>query len=135
MSGDVVRVMDERPRMLLEHVSELPNGGLVEWEAIGKGPPLLWIEGGPGLPAHLARPDVALFADRFRAFLVNAPGCGRTSRPGTEAGYSLEAATDFFAAVHASLGLGRVTVMGHSWGGSSPWPSPSPIRRSSSALS
>ena len=109
-------MIDERPRFPLENLLELPDGRCVEWEAIGSGPPLLWIEGGPGLPAHLARPDVSLVADRFRAHLVNAPGCGRTSAPPTAAEYGLDAHVRFFGDVLRSLDLGPVTLMCHSWG-------------------
>lgn len=105
------------PTIELSDVLELPDGRIVEWEARGGGGPLLWIEGGPGFPAHLARPDVDLIADRFRCHLVNAPGCGRTSPPIDPAGYSLDAHVEFFEAVRAALSLDRVTLMGHSWGG------------------
>jgi proline iminopeptidase len=106
-------VIDERPAFPLSTLLELPDGRVAEWEAIGSGEPLLWIEGGPGLPAHLARPDVGLLADRFQAHLVNAPGCGRSSPP---ADYSLETHVRYFDEVRLALGLRRVTVMGHSWG-------------------
>jgi proline iminopeptidase len=105
------------PSIELSEVLELPDGRTVEWEARGDGDPLLWIEGGPGFPAHLARPDVDLIADRFRCYLVNAPGCGRTSPPMDPSGYSLEGHVEFFDAVRAGLSLDRVTLMGHSWGG------------------
>ena len=108
---------NDRPAYPLAEVLGLPDGRLVEWEATGAGEPLLWIEGGPGLPAHLARPDVQLFADRFRAHLVNAPGCGRTTAPVTAAGYGLDAHVQFFDAFRRARGLGPVTVMAHSWGG------------------
>ena len=107
-------IVDDRPTYPLANLLELPDGSMAEWEAIGSGEPLLWIEGGPGLPAHLARPDVELLADRFCAHLVNAPGCGRSSPP---ADYSLETHVRYFDDVRRALGLGRVTVMGHSWGG------------------
>lgn len=102
----------------LEHLLTLPDGRVVEWEALGTGTePLVWVEGGPGLPAHLARADVVPVLDRFRCHLVNAPGCGRTAPPDDVEGYSAEAHADFFEAVRVALGLGPVTVMGHSWGG------------------
>jgi hypothetical protein len=42
----------------LEHLLTLPDGRDVEWEAIGTGTePLVWVEGGPGLPSNLARAD------------------------------------------------------------------------------
>jgi proline iminopeptidase len=78
--------------------------------------PLLWIEGGPGFPAHLARPDVDLIADRLRCHLVNAPGCGRTSPPIDPSGYSLEAHVEFFDAVRDALSPRRGHAHGYSWG-------------------
>ncbi len=105
------------PEIRLANLLTLPDGRSVEWESIGAGEPLLWIEGGPGFPAHLARPDVELVADRFRCHLINAPGCGRTSPPTDPDGYGIDAHVRFFDEVRRALGLGPVTVMGHSWGG------------------
>jgi proline iminopeptidase len=101
----------------LAEILALEDGRTVEWEAVGDGPPLMWVEGGPGLWAHLARPDVALVSDVFRCHLVNAPGCGRTSSPADISGYDLPGIIAFFDEVRERLGLGPVTVMGHSWGG------------------
>src|SRR5262245_57034938 len=101
----------------LAEILTLADGRTVEWEAVGSGPPLIWVEGGPGLWAHLARPDVELVSDLFRCHLVNAPGCGRTSPPADISGYNLPGIIAFFEEVRERLGLGPVTVMGHSWGG------------------
>jgi proline iminopeptidase len=101
----------------LARLTSLGDGRLAEWEAHGEGEPLVWVEGGPGLPAHLAREDIAPFLDRFRCHLVNAPGCGRSTPPSSEEGYDLEAIVEFFEAWRQAIGLGPVTLMGHSWGG------------------
>jgi len=101
----------------LAEVLTRADGRTVEWEAVGDGPPLMWVEGGPGFWAHLARPDVQMVSDLFRCHLVNAPGCGRTSPPADISGYDLPAIIAFFEEVRESLGLRRVSVMGHSWGG------------------
>jgi proline iminopeptidase len=101
----------------LANVSSLPDGQTVEWEASGSGPPLLWVEGGPGFPAHLGRPDVALFNQWFRGHLVNAPGCGRTSPPRSPNDYDLPGHVAFFEAARRAIGLGPLTLAGHSWGG------------------
>jgi pimeloyl-ACP methyl ester carboxylesterase len=101
----------------LANLTRLEDGRTVEWEAVGAGEDLVWFEGGPGFWAHLARPDVALVADRFRCHLVNAPGCGRSSPPADRTGYTTEADIAFYEAAFAALGLGRITLMGHSWGG------------------
>ena len=101
----------------LAEILTVADGRTVEWEAVGDGPPLMWVEGGPGFWAHLARPDVELVSDVFRCHLVNAPGCGRTSPPADISGYGLPGIIVFFDEVRERLGLGPVTVMGHSWGG------------------
>ncbi len=117
----------------LEHLTRLPDGRAVEWEALGQGEPLVWIEGGPGLPAHLARADVEPVLDRFRCHLVNAPGCGRTSPPARVEDHDLRGHVEFWEAVRNALGLEPVTVMGHSWGGlvASAWAAlhPEAVRR------
>lgn len=105
------------PHIELAETLELPDGRTAEFETRGAGEALLWVEGGPGFPAHLARPDVDLIADRFECHLVNAPGCGRTDPPTESSGYSLQGHVAFFDDVRAALSLGAVTVMGHSWGG------------------
>jgi pimeloyl-ACP methyl ester carboxylesterase len=105
------------PEIQLANISTMADGSVVEWEAIGAGEPLLWIEGGPGFWAHFGRPDVALFTDRFRCHLVNAPGCGRTSPPPTLDDYGLDGHVRFFESFRQMAGLGPVTVVGHSWGG------------------
>ncbi len=115
--GGLMDDPDDRATFPLAQLLELPDGRVAEWEAIGEGPPLLWIEGGPGLPAHLARPEAALLAELFRVHLVNAPGCGRSSAPSAPDGYGLDGHVSYFDAVRRGLGLGQVTVMGHSWGG------------------
>ena len=101
----------------LAETMELPDGRTVEWETIGDGPPLMWVEGGPGLWAHQARPEAELMSNMFRCHLVNAPGCGRTTRPTDMNAYGLTEIIAFFDAVRQRLGLEQVTVMGHSWGG------------------
>jgi proline iminopeptidase len=101
----------------LEHLGELPNGRFFEWEAAGDGEPMLWVEGGPGFPAHLGRPEKAMFSRFFRAHLVNAPGCGRSSPPGRLEDYDLRGHVTFFESVRQALGLAPWTLVGHSWGG------------------
>ena len=101
----------------LANLGVLADGRCFEWEAVGSGEDLVWFEGGPGFWAHLARPDVALVADRFRCHLINAPGCGRTAPPARTSDYTASSDIDFYEAACEALGLGQVTLMGHSWGG------------------
>jgi pimeloyl-ACP methyl ester carboxylesterase len=109
---------DPLPVIELQNLSRLAGGRQVEWESVGQGRPLVWVEGGPGFPAHLGRPDVELLSRWFTCVLINAPGCGRTSAPlDGQGGYSLPSHVEFFEEVRTALGLGRVALAGHSWGG------------------
>jgi len=78
---------------------------------------LLWFEGGPGFNAALGRPDVELLSERVTAYLIDAPGAGGSTPPASEQGYAAAATAEFYEQVRRALGLGRVTVAGHSWGG------------------
>ncbi len=109
--------MGELAQVELANLSTLADGRCVEWEALGSGEDLVWFEGGLGFWAHLARPDVALIADRFCCHLINAPGCGRTSPPVLRADYSVPGDVAFYEAAREALGLEQFTLMGHSWGG------------------
>jgi pimeloyl-ACP methyl ester carboxylesterase len=109
----VVELLDTK----LEHLGELPDGRRFERESTGAGEPLLWIEGGPGLPAHLGRPEAAMLGSLFTAHLVNAPGCGRTSPPSRPDDYDLAGHVTFFDDVRSALEIDRWTLVGHSWGG------------------
>ena len=92
-------------------------GGQASVEVVPGGPePLLWFEGGPGLNAALGRPDVELLSGLATGYLIDAPGCGGSSPPADEMGYTAAATAAFYDRVRRALGLERVTVVGHSWG-------------------
>src|SRR5262249_20200917 len=78
---------------------------------------LLWFEGGPGFNAGLGRADVELLSERVTAYLIDAPGAGGSTPPASGQGYTAAATAAFYEQVRRALGLGRVTVAGHSWGG------------------
>jgi pimeloyl-ACP methyl ester carboxylesterase len=95
---------------------ELPAGGRATHLVTGSGDPLLWFEGGPGFPADLGLPDVALFADTFRAFRVDPPGVEGSVMPsGVEPDHLGHAY--FYEQARLNLNLPPVVAMGHSWGG------------------
>jgi proline iminopeptidase len=97
----------------------LGRGRVAEFDVVGAGDPLLWFEGGPGLNASLGRTDIeALPAGRFGGYLIEPPGSGRSTPPPDPGGYGFRQQAGFYEDVRRALGLGPVTVFGHSWGGS-----------------
>ncbi len=89
----------------------------VTYEIVGQGEPALWFEGGPGFNAALGRADCEVLADRFRCHLIDAPGTGGTTAPADKRQYGAKGSAAFYEEVRQALGLGPVTLLGHSWGG------------------
>jgi pimeloyl-ACP methyl ester carboxylesterase len=87
------------------------------YEIVGQGEPALWFEGGPGFNAALGRADCEVLADRFRCYLIDAPGTGGTTAPVDKREYGAKGTAAFYEEVRQALGLGPVTLLGHSWGG------------------
>jgi len=98
-------------------ILRLEEGRTVEWEAVGDGPPLMWVEDGPGFWAHLARPDAELVSDLFRCHLVKAPRVRAHVASRDISGSDLPGIIAFFDEVRGRLGIGQVTVTGQSLGG------------------
>src|SRR5262245_54184619 len=93
-------------------------GGRVYYRVMGSGtkPPLLMLHGGPGgrgcgfsVLADLARERPVVYYDQL--------GSGRSDRPGDTTLWRADRFADEVAAVRAGLGLQRVHLLGHSWGG------------------
>jgi proline-specific peptidase len=79
--------------------------------------PLLVLHGGPGVP-HDYLGDLARLADGGRAVVFyDQLGCGKSDHPDDPALWVMRTFVDEVAAVRDALGLERVHLLGHSWGG------------------
>jgi pimeloyl-ACP methyl ester carboxylesterase len=96
---------------------KLDDGREATYVVVGEGEPALWFEGGPGFNAAMGRADCELLADRFAFYLVDAHGTGGSTPPADPRDYRAGGTARFYESVRRALGLGRVTVLGHSWGG------------------
>lgn len=83
--------------------------------AVGTGPPLLTIHGGPGLGHVYLRPLDAL-ADDHRVIYFDQRGAGRTE-PGDPSKLTFAGALEDLDGLRAALGLERVDLLAHSIGG------------------
>jgi proline iminopeptidase len=98
-------------------VIQLAGGKQATYEVIGRGEPLLWFQGGPGLAASLLRHDAEHFADRFTNYLIDPHGSGGSTPPAGPEEYSAERHAHFYEEVRQALGLGSVSLLGFSFGG------------------
>ena len=79
--------------------------------------PLLVLHGGPGFP-HDYLEDLAGLADEGRAVVFyDQLGCGKSDHPDDPALWVMDTFVDEVSAVREGIGLDRVHLLGHSWGG------------------
>lgn len=93
-------------------------GGRVYYRVAGygDGTPLLTLHGGPGF-AHNAFAPLAQLGDERRVIFYDQLGCGQSDRPIDSSLWTVERAVQEVDAVRRHLGLERIHLLGHSWGG------------------
>jgi pimeloyl-ACP methyl ester carboxylesterase len=79
--------------------------------------PLLLLHGGPGGTSDLFEPLDELASSGRPIVRYDQLGCGRSERPSDPSLWTIETYVDELAAVRSQLGLDRVHLLGHSWGG------------------
>jgi len=93
------------------------KGVLVYWRSIGRGPPLLVVHGGPGASHDYFLPHLLPLARTNRLVFVDERGSGRSERLEDPKLYTVANMVEDLEAVRSALGLGKVSLLGHSFGG------------------
>jgi len=79
---------------------------------------LFLVNGGPGLPCDYLREAHSCFVDQgFKVVAFDQLGCGRSDRPTDASLWTIGRYVHETETVRKKLGLGRVHLLGHSWGG------------------
>src|SRR5215207_10308215 len=79
---------------------------------------VLLLNGGPGLPCDYLREAHSFLADHgYRVVAFDQLGTGAADRPTDPALWTIERYVRETEAVRQALGLGKVHLLGHSWGG------------------
>src|SRR5262245_21901909 len=92
-------------------------GKKIWYEIEGQGEPLLLIPGGGGGSHDYYHPYFARLARSFRVVYYDGFGLGNSDRPNAPSDYSLARDVEEVEALRNALGLGRIHVLGHSYGG------------------
>jgi proline iminopeptidase len=94
-------------------------GGPVWYRIVGSGPgtPLMIVHGGPGSRSCAYDPLAALLSRDRPVIVYDQLGSGRSGRPTDPSLWTLDRSVRELAAVRKALGLKKVHLMGHSWGG------------------
>jgi len=98
-----------------ERFVDLPDVRLYTRTA-GEGEPLLVLHGGPALSHEYLFPGLSPLADTARVVFFDQRGCGRSSKP-RDGRYDMAALTADIEGLRRALRLGRVNVLGFSFGG------------------
>lgn len=86
------------------------------YRTMGRGTPILFLHGGPGLPHGYLLPWMEPLASSHRLVFFDQRGVGRSGKP-TDGDYSVAAVARDVEALRRSLRLGKVHLFGFSWGG------------------
>ncbi len=79
---------------------------------------VLLLNGGPGLPCDYLREAHSFLADHgFRVVTFDQLGTGKSDRPTDESLWTITRYVEEVETIRTALDLGRVHLLGHSWGG------------------
>jgi proline iminopeptidase len=82
------------------------HGVMIYYKSFGRGKPLMLLHGGPGA-SH----------DYFRLIFIDERGSGRSQSLENVSGYTVENMVEDVESVRQALGLGQISMLGHSYGG------------------
>lgn len=93
------------------------HGVLVYWKSVGRGAPLFIVHGGPGASHDYFLPHLLPLARTNRLVFIDERGSGRSERLEDAKLYTVANMVEDIEAVRQALALGKVNLLGHSFGG------------------
>jgi proline iminopeptidase len=93
------------------------NGHKIWYESEGQGEPLVLVPGGPGGRHNYFHPYFSALREHFRVIYFDPFGTGKSDRAKNLKEYSWSQEVDDLEALRKELGLGKINLLGHSWGG------------------
>lgn len=93
------------------------NDVMIYYKMIGKGAPLMIVHGGPGASHDYFLPYLLPLARKNRLIFIDERGSGRSGKLDDPTGYTVENMVADVEVVRVALGLGKISLLGHSYGG------------------
>jgi proline-specific peptidase len=93
------------------------NGVMIYYKMLGRGAPLMIVHGGPGASHDYFLPYLLPLARHNKLIFIDERGSGRSQKLEDAYGYTVEKMVEDVEAVRRSLGLGKISLLGHSYGG------------------
>jgi proline-specific peptidase len=93
------------------------HGVLIYYTTVGRGAPLLVVHGGPGASHDYLLPYLLPLARTNKLVFIDERGSGRSEKLEDVKQYTVENMVSDVEAVRVGLGLGKFSLLGHSYGG------------------
>lgn len=93
------------------------HGVLIYYTTVGRGAPLVIVHGGPGASHDYFLPYLLPLARHNRLVFIDERGSGRSEKLVDPTEYTVENMVEDLEAVRVALGLGKINLLGHSYGG------------------
>ena len=93
------------------------HGVLIYYKVIGRGTPLMIVHGGPGASHDYLLPYLLPLARTNQLIFIDERGSGRSEKLEDAAQYTVENMVEDVEVVRQSLHLGKISLLGHSYGG------------------
>ena len=93
------------------------NGVMIYYLTLGRGEPLVVMHGGPGASHDYFLPYLLPLARHNRLIFLDERGSGRSQKLEDRTQYTIENMVEDIEAVRKALNLGKINLLGHSYGG------------------
>ncbi len=93
------------------------NGAMIYYEEFGKGKPLMIVHGGPGASHDYFLPYLVPLAKTNKLIFIDERGSGQSEKLQDASQYTVENMVEDVEAVRKALHLGKISLLGHSYGG------------------
>jgi proline iminopeptidase len=93
------------------------NGALIYYETVGRGTPLVIVHGGPGASHDYFLPYLLPLMRTNQIVFIDERGSGKSAKLEDPGQYTIANMVEDIEAVRVGLGLGKMSLLGHSFGG------------------
>lgn len=93
------------------------HGALIYYESVGRGAPLVIAHGGPGASHDYFLPYLLPLMRTNRVVFIDERGSGKSSKLEDARQYTIANMVEDIETVRQALGLGKISLLGHSFGG------------------
>jgi proline iminopeptidase len=93
------------------------NGVMIYYTMVGRGEPLLILHGGPGASHDYFLPYLLPLARHHKVIFIDERGSGKSQKLEDRSAYTIENMVEDVEGVRQGLGLGKISLLGHSYGG------------------